>query len=122
MKDYIFKGFHSSDQTEYLYDIDLIKRDLLNQFNTTKGERIMDTSYGFIGWDMLFELQNDYNEYALETDVTRIVESEPRVKLIGMSITKVEYGFTILVNLDYMSLGVDELFMTFSKENNIRHQ
>ena len=53
-----FRGY-SSVGTTFLssvrYDLDLAKQDLLNNFNTRKGERVMMPTFGSIVWDMLFE-------------------------------------------------------------------
>jgi len=40
----IFKGFASPivGKTQVLFDIDIVRQDLLNHFNTRKGERVMD--------------------------------------------------------------------------------
>ena len=42
-----FKGFASPivGKTQVLYDVELVKKDLINHFNTKKGERVMDVDY-----------------------------------------------------------------------------
>ena len=48
-----YKGFSSLDQTtsnSKLYDFDLIKQDIINHFNTRKGERVMNPTFGSIIW------------------------------------------------------------------------
>ena len=52
-----FKGFSSIGQTWgklKIYDLDLAKRDLLNELYTRKGERLMAPQFGCIVWDVLF--------------------------------------------------------------------
>ena len=47
----IFKGFSTVDKIRApysLFDQELIKRDLLNEFHTRKGERLMKPNFGSI--------------------------------------------------------------------------
>ena len=52
------KGFStvSLDTENFsLYDLDLIKQDLINHFYVRQGERLMNPTFGTIIWDLLFE-------------------------------------------------------------------
>ena len=100
----IFIGFGSPvvGNTEVLYDFELVKRDLLNHFNTRKGERIMDMEYGCIAWDLIFDLDNDNNISALDTDIRRIVSGEPRVELVNITINRIAHGYEAIVDLKYV--------------------
>lgn len=119
--DYTFKGFYSplKGNTIELYDAEIVRRDILNIFNTKKGERVMNSNYGFVGWDMLFELRTDFNQFVIEDDIDNIINSDPRVTLIEKIITKEEYGFTIELTLQYVNIGVDNLIINFT-ENMVR--
>jgi len=112
-----FKGFKSPvvGNTKILYDIDLINADLMNHFMTMKGERVMDADYGFIGWDMLFDLKTQYNKVLLENDVVRIIATEPRVQMIDMQVQEYEHGFTVAVVLEYHNIGTDRLEIAFDE-------
>lgn len=112
-----FKGFKSPvvGNTKILYDIDLINADLMNHFMTMKGERVMDADYGFIGWDMLFDLKTQYNKVLLENDVVRIIATEPRVQMIDMQVQEYEHGFTVSVVLEYHNIGTDRLEIAFDE-------
>ena len=47
----IFRGFSTVDTVKApfsLSDMELVKRDLLNEFNTRKGERVMRPNFGCI--------------------------------------------------------------------------
>ena len=53
-----YKGFSTVDETSTsvkLFDHEIIKQDLLNQFNTRKGERVMNPMFGSIIWDLIYE-------------------------------------------------------------------
>lgn len=114
----IYKGFASPvvGRTEVLYDIELVKRDLLNHFNTRKGERAMDSDYGFVGWDLLFELDVYSNKQLLEADARRIVATDPRVSLQFIEVLSTENGFRVNIFLYYVELDTEEqLFIEFDR-------
>ena len=114
----IYKGFASPivGRTNVLYDVELVKQDLLNNFNTRKGERVMDADYGFIGWDLLFELDVYSNKQLLEADARRIVASDPRVSLQYIEVLSTENGFRINIFLYYVELDTEEqLFIEFDR-------
>ena len=117
----IYKGFESPQvgRTEVLYDVELVKRDLLNHFNTRKGERAMDAQYGFVGWDLLFELDIYSNKNLLEADARRIVAGDPRVSLQYVEVLSTDRGFRVNLFLYYVELDTEEtLFIQFDREAN----
>lgn len=119
----IFKGFASPvvGKTEVLYDIDIVRQDLLNHFNTRKGERVMDVEYGFIGWDLLFEIDRPGNSQLLEADVRRIVALDPRLQLLSVTVSSVEYGYRIDLSLYYVHLEtVEDLELVFDNRSQQR--
>ena len=53
-----YKGFSTLDEIQSsttLYDIALIKQDIINHFHIRKGEKLSDPNFGTIIWDVLFE-------------------------------------------------------------------
>lgn len=83
-------------------DIDLIKRDLLNEFLTRKGERVMLPTFGTIIWDLLFEPFTDSTKGAIINDVTRIVGHDPRVRLQNVTVSTSVHGILVGVELKYV--------------------
>ena len=114
----VFIGFSSPrvGNTETLYDVELVKKDLLNHFNTKKGERVMDTEYGCIAWDLIFDLDNQNNKSILETDIRRILDTEPRVSLVNLVINSIQGGLEAYISLKYVYLeNVEELYVKFDR-------
>lgn len=112
----VFVGFGTNytGPTQILTDIELVKRDLMNQFNTMKGERLLDINYGFIGNTLIFEIMSDDIRTKLEDDTRRIIQSDPRVKEQSITITELENGYNIKVLLYfYTSETTDMLSMYF---------
>ncbi|AZU98208.1 baseplate wedge protein [Salmonella phage SE_PL] len=117
----IFKGFSSPvvGRTKVLYDEELVKQDLLNHFNTRKGERAFDAEYGFIGWDLVFELDEPSVKQALDDDARRIIAQEPRVELEYLEVSNTEYGYIIDISLHYVELEtVEDLQIVFDRRTN----
>jgi len=57
-----YVGFSSvdiSNTNSKLYDFALIQQDIINQFNTRKGERVMLPTFGSIIWDVIMEPMTD---------------------------------------------------------------
>ena len=121
-----FMGFSTQDPSankKYtLYDMDLAKQDLLNQFYTRKGERVMLPNFGCIIWDLLFETLDDANKQAIVDDATRIVNSDPRITLRDINIVEVEYGIMVSMDLWYapqnMNTTLSINFDTLSQDRN----
>ena len=56
-------------RTFQLYDIELIKQDLVNHFNIRKGEKLYQPEYGTIIWDAIFEPFTDTLKQRVLDDV-----------------------------------------------------
>lgn len=97
-----FMGFWSDKKTQVLFDAELVKRDLLNQFDTPKGSRLMNTSYGFIGHELLFEHMINSNKQLIIDDAVRIINNDPRVSLISYSVDELDYGYQLKFLLRFM--------------------
>lgn len=78
----IYRGFSTvaNDGIDTrLYDIDLVKQDLLNHFGTRLGERVARPEFGSIIHDLLFDLMDDRTESLVIADANRIFSEDPRV-------------------------------------------
>lgn len=86
-----FRGY-STIGTGFLnpvrYDLDLARQDLLNQFNTRLGERVMLPKFGTIIWDLLFDPLDERTEKLIRDDVERIITEDPRWDLQSISVTE----------------------------------
>lgn len=89
-----------------LYDFDIIKQDIINQFNTRKGERVMNPGFGTIIWDLIFEPFTDDVKQALSDDISRVCNSDPRAVPIQININEQEYGMLLEITLQYS--GTDQ--------------
>jgi phage baseplate assembly protein W len=53
-----YKGFstiNEANPTSKLFDLELVKQNIINTFYTRRGERVMNPDFGSIIWDLLME-------------------------------------------------------------------
>lgn len=119
----IYRGFSSTREdtvaTE-VYDIELVKIDLMNHFNTRLGERVRRQKHGSIIWDLFGNLFDERTESAVRADVERIINSDPRVRLHNMKvdIRPDEHSITVSLNLYYVEFDMTEwIDFTFRERN-----
>lgn len=109
--------------TTKLYDFDLIKQDILNQFNTRKGERVMNPEFGTIIWDIIFEPFTTDVKQAIKTDVSRVCNSDPRAVPIQIDINEQEYGMLLEITLQYVGTNqTANMKLTFDKQSGLTAQ
>lgn len=110
-------GFSTASDTGTklkLYDIDLIKADILMHFNTRRGSRLNQPTYGTIIWDILFEGLTDQNGSLIIEDCKRILQQDPRVRLEHISVETVDYGLNIMCQCFFIPFQTyDSLLVTF---------
>lgn len=98
----IYRGFSSLDQTSQssrLYDFDLIKQDILNHFNTRKGERLMNPSFGTIIWDLIMEPLTPQIRNLLSNDINEVCRFDPRVVPLEIKINEYDQGYLVEITL-----------------------
>lgn len=97
-----YRGFSTANPTNRgskLYDFELIKQDILNQFNTRKGQRVMNPKFGSIIWDLLMEPLTPMISDLLKQDISTICNSDPRVYPLQMQVNEYPQGYLIEITL-----------------------
>ena len=113
----LFKGYSSKTKVRKLQDIDLAKQDLINHFNTKKGERIMDPTFGSIIWSLMFEPYNEVTENAVKQDCIDIVNQDPRWQLNNVETYSNQNAISVKLNLTYNPTDQqDVLELTFDEQ------
>jgi phage baseplate assembly protein W len=100
---YVYKGFSSKQlsQNFRIYDTDCIKEDILNQFNTRKGERVMNPEFGTIIWDAIFEPMTQAIKEEIINDIRNIMNKEPRVITEDVKVDEYETGLLLELTVRY---------------------
>ena len=106
-----YKGFstvNSETTSHVLYDIALIKQDIINHFHIRQGEKLSDPEFGTIIWDILFEPLTDDAKNAIISNVSRIVNYDPRVEVNKITVDSYETGILVECELAYLPYSIVE--------------
>ena len=118
-----YKGFSTvSTATESfaLYDLFLIKQDIINHFYIRKGEKLMNPDFGTVIWDLLFEQFTEEVKKLITEDVEQIINYDPRIAINGVIIDSTDMGIRIEADITYIPFNINErMTFDFDRENNI---
>ena len=120
--EFTYIGFSSNRQEKNskLYDIDLVKQDLINHFYIRKGEKLENPEFGTVIWDMLFEQFTESAKEIIAKDVEDIVNYDPRIAVERITVESTDIGIRIEAALRYLPFNVvEQMALTFDKENAI---
>jgi|TARA_B110000503_G_scaffold139363_1_gene227587 phage baseplate assembly protein W len=112
----------NSNSKEFkLYDLALIKQDIVNHFHIRLGEKLENPGFGTIIWDILYEPLTDSLKDIIVQNVTEIVSvHEPRVKVDRVVVDSYESGIQIECELTYLEYNISEkLRFTFDQNNGL---
>jgi len=115
-----YKGFSSAEnKTGFkIFDIDLVKRDLLNHFYIRKGEKLENPNFGTIIWDMLFEPFTEDVKKAIAKNVEEIINYDPRIQVNSVLVDSTDQGIRIEAELVYLPFNISEAIQfDFDKQN-----
>jgi phage baseplate assembly protein W len=119
----IFKGFSTVNKVKAPYtltDMALVKQDLLNEFNTRKGERVMRPNFGSIIWDLLMNPDDSFTTDEIKLDIERIIAKESRVQLVDITLFSSDHSVRAEIELNYIILNsADTLFVEFNREQQV---
>jgi phage baseplate assembly protein W len=118
-----YKGFSTvnTDSESYaLYDLALIKQDLINHFHIRQGERLEQPTFGTIIWDMIFEPLTDETRDLIIKNVEEIINYDPRLVAEQVIVTTYESGIQIECRLTYLPYNIQEnLQLRFDQANGL---
>lgn len=93
-----FSNF-SKNKSIKLYDIDLIKKDILNNIFTRRGERVKMFTYGTRIPDLVFEPLDEVSLTVITEDLNAVVASEPRVTLVDLRVVPLYDRHVVIASL-----------------------
>lgn len=113
-----FVGFNTVGQPSPPYsltNIELVKRDILNQFATPVGSRVMLPGFGTNIYNYLFDPFDEYTKNAIIEDAVRVVQSDPRVQFVSIDVFQKDQALTVALVLLFVPESItDNLFVSFS--------
>jgi phage baseplate assembly protein W len=121
----LFTGFSTYDTETTgewrLYDIALIRRDLLNHFHTRLGERVMRPDFGCRIWEYVMEPMDDANVAEVAAEARRVCEQDTRVAVRDVLVSTLDNGIRVEIELEYTPFGVvDSLAVDFERREESR--
>ena len=111
VKQKAYRGFSTinpENASFQLFDIGLIKQDLINHFQIRQGEKLSDPTFGCIIWDAMYEPLTPILRDAITRNVTNIVNYDPRVRASGVQVSEFESGLQIECTLTYLDYNISE--------------
>lgn len=117
----VYKGFSTVIRKKPPYtltDIELVKNDLMNHFNTKKGERVMMPNFGSVIHDVIMDPLDSLSIDIIREDVRVVLSSDPRVRMQGSPIVK-DFDSTVRVEVEVVFDGRDtaeHLYVDFQRE------
>ena len=116
-----FVGFNTVNQSSPPYsltNVELIKRDINNQFATPIGSRVMLPTFGSNIYSYLFDPFDEYTKNAIIEDAVRVIQSEPRVSLISIDTFQQDQALNVVMVLLFKPESItDSMFVTFSLQD-----
>ena len=103
-----------------LYDIQIIKQDIINHFHIRQGELLSNPNFGTIIWDILYEPLTERLKEVIAENVTTIINYDPRVSVVSVSIDQYESGIQIDSTLSFLPYNISEnMQLTFDQNNGL---
>jgi phage baseplate assembly protein W len=113
-----FVGFNTVGQPNPPYsltNIEIVKRDINNHFATPMGSRVMLPNFGTRIYEYLFDPFDEYTKNAIIEDAVRVIQSDPRVSLVGIDVFQEDQALNIVLVLMFQPEAVtDNMFVSFS--------
>ena len=119
---FTYKGFNSKETSKNykLYDIDLVKQDLINHFYIRKGEKLENPEFGTVIWDIIFEQFTEDVKAIIAKDVEDIINYDPRIAVNEVQIDSTDQGIRIQADITYVPFNINErMTFNFDKNNSV---
>ena len=103
-----------------LYDISLIKQDIMNHLHIRQGEKLENPEFGTIIWDCLFEPLTEDIKILIVKNVQEIINYDPRIVANEVIVTQYDSGIQIECELTYLPYYITEaLQFRFDQANGL---
>jgi phage baseplate assembly protein W len=117
-----YKGFSTvNDSNNFaLYDLALIKQDIINHFHIRQGELVENPTFGTVIWDVIFEPLTSELRSLVTKNVEDIINYDPRVRADEVIVSQYESGLQIECRITYLPYYIIEtLQIRFDQANGI---
>lgn len=117
-----YRGLSTTNDssTFKIYDLELIKQDIINHFHIRYGEKLEQPDFGTIVWDVLYDPLTASLKEAIVKNVSDIVNYDPRVNVDQIIVDSYENGIQIQCVLTYLPYSISETIqLTFDRNNGL---
>ena len=116
-----YKGFSTVNPDNIgfqLYDLQLVKQDIINHFHVRQGELLSNPNFGTIIWDILYEPLTESLKQIIAENVTTIINYDPRVSVTAITVDQYESGLQVEATLVFLPYNIAEnMRLTFDQNN-----
>lgn len=99
-------------------DLELAKIDLMYEFQTRLGERVMRPEFGSIIHDLLFEPFDENTKEEVHEDALKIISHDPRFDVVSINIDDLEHALQLSITLNYIPLDtISSMVVEFDRQN-----
>ena len=103
-----------------LYDLAVVKQDIINHFHIRQGEKLENPEFGTIIWDVLFDPLTESLKQAIIDNVQDIIDYDPRVAADQVIVNEYESGLQIECTLIYLDYSIAETMrLQFDQDNGL---
>ena len=110
-----YRGFSSSQYEQFgkdfsITNVDVIKRDIYTEIMTEIGTRVKMPNFGTRIPTLTFEPNDLITINVIKEDITKVINNDPRVKLLNMEVVSLPSNNAILafVDLLYIEMNIKD--------------
>ena len=115
-----YRGFstvNNSFSSSKLVDNDLIKRDLLNHFSISKGEKLGNPAFGTSISDLIMEPLTEETKDLILQEVNEVINHDPRIQPENIVVDEFIHGIQVQVSLLYVDTNQTEnMLIQFNRD------
>lgn len=108
----IYRGFSTANfltnKTFLLTNQELVKQDILNHLFTVKGERVHMPDFGTRIPLLAFEPLDEKTIQIVREDITKVIEYDPRVRLLDMAVLPIPDNNMIVAYVDVLYVELNQ--------------
>ena len=116
-----YKGFSTVNPDNIgfqLYDLQIVKQDIINHFHIRQGELLSNPNFGTIIWDILYEPLTESLKQIIAENVTTIINYDPRVSVTAITVDQYKSGLQVEATLVFLPYNIAEnMRLTFDQNN-----
>lgn len=120
--DFRYRGFSSTEYKKNfkLYDIDIVKQDILNHFNIRKREKLENPTFGTEIYDLLYEQLTPEVKERIGKEVSTVLNFDRRIRVDRLSIDSTMFGVAVIADVTFLPFNLSQqIRVDFDRNTNI---